>query len=220
MPRRADLIGKTFGRLGVVEYSHSQSNAYWRCVCVCRNEVVVDTISLTSGNTRSCGCLRREVASVSKFKHGHSNSAGKRASTKAYMCWRNMIRRCSNEKCVTYSSYGGRGIKVCDRWLVFENFLADMGEPPLGKEIDRIDNDGNYEPRNCRWATKLEQAANKRTSSRITYRGETKSIPEWAKIIGISAARLRQRLWYGWSIDDAMTRPVDHERFPGRLNRS
>jgi hypothetical protein len=117
-----------------------------------------------------------------------------------------MRRRCRNPKDRAYRNYGGRGIKVCDRWQTFENFLADMGEQPPNKEIDRINNDGNYEPRNCRWATVKEQARNRRTNRFVTIKGETHTIVEWAEISGLSPERIRQRLvLQHWHPDKLLT---------------
>lgn len=156
MPPRHNLTGKSFGRLTVV--CLASTNRYgWECLCICGSKTVVITASLRNGHTRSCGCLQREAVT----KHGFKG-------TPTWNSWRNMRSRCRDPHHISYSSYGGRGIKVCDRWNSFENFLADMGERPTGKSIDRIDNNGNYEPGNCMWSTPGEQINKQRRRTRKT----------------------------------------------------
>lgn len=131
-----------------------------------------------------------------------------------YRAWLCMRVRCLNKNRNGYQNYGGRGITFCKRWDVFENFLADMGERPAGLSLDRIDNDGNYEPGNCRWATHSQQMNNTRLTRRVTYLGETHSVHEWARITGISRDALHLRIDRGWPLDQALTMPVD--QFPKR----
>lgn len=137
----------------------------FRCLCDCGEETTTTLHALRSGHTRSCGCLQREIVRMKGLRHGH---ARRKKASKTYWIWHGIIQRCTYAKSAAYKYYGGRGIKVCDRWLVFDNFLADMGEKPPGKTIDRINNDGHYEPDNCRWATMKEQSQNKNNNNQYT----------------------------------------------------
>lgn len=128
-----------------------------------------------------------------------------------YNSWREMILRCTDEADSNYKNYGGRGIKVCDRWLTFKNFLEDMGPRPKWWSIDRIDNDGNYEPTNCRWATKWEQNRNKRATIRLTFKGVTKHLCDWADELGIKRATLRGRVKAGWPLERALCQDAAHQ---------
>lgn len=142
-------------------------------------------------------------------QHAHKTTHGY-FGTPTYMVWHSMKRRCTMPSSQGYARYGGRGIKVCERWMKFENFLADMGEKPKGLSIDRIDNDGNYEPGNCRWATHSQQRNNQGPGRAIhlTFRGETHSISEWAKRTGLKHPTIRERIHAGWSVEDALTAPL------------
>lgn len=163
-----DLRGQKFGLLTAVRLARrgnhglNRKRAAWLCACDCGKNIEVITESLTSGNTKSCGCLRAKWAiGQGNAKHGQSRVIGGRASE--YEIWNQMIQRCNNPRTKSWKNYGGRGISVCERWRTFENFLADMGRrltPNLS--IDRINNDGDYEPSNCRWATRAEQNRNQR----------------------------------------------------------
>ena len=158
-----DLIGKKFVRLTPIKKLVIKHRSYYVCICECGNEVTVQSKNLKSGNTKSCGCLRKDqgfVTGIQTLKHGH---AKQNKITQIYRAYYGMRTRCYNKNYHNYERYGGRGIKVCDRWLEsFENFLADVGEPPTVEHtIDRINNEGDYEPNNVRWTTMSEQLKNR-----------------------------------------------------------
>ena len=143
------------------------------------------------------------MARVYDIMHGHTVGG---IQSRTYVAWRNMRRRCTESRCLRFHRYGGRGIKVCERWLVFENFLADMGEVPLGMSLDRKDNDKDYEPSNCRWATPKQQARKTSRTLWITHAGETRSLAEWAEITGIPRTTITHRLRHGLLAEQALRR--------------
>lgn len=160
MRKRIDLTNKIFGRLTVTSFSHidpTNKGCVWLCICICGRKTKVRSGDLISGSIFGCGCMKRN----NSLKHGHSINF---TESPTYRSWHAMISRCTNPKKDNYKDYGGRGIVVCKKWLKFENFLKDMGERPIGKTLDRIDNDGNYCKSNCKWSTPKEQANNRRTN--------------------------------------------------------
>lgn len=188
-----DLAGQRFTRLVVLERAGNDARrkARWRCKCDCGVETIVPGDVLRKGRTRSCGCLRRELQTT----HGRG-VGGKQSPT--WRAWWDMIRRCGDPRHPAYGGYGDRGVTVCERWCAsFDNFLADMGECPPGLTLDRRNNDGNYEPGNCRWATKREQANNRRNNTRVAFRGGFHTIADVARMTGINKNTLANRLRRG-----------------------
>lgn len=180
------MIGRRFGRWTVVAKSRRDNPKYgwamWDCVCDCGNRGSKLGAELRRGKTQSCGCLRVKISGDLHRKHGLEG-------TPVYHSWASMIQRCSNPNFPHYSYYGGRGIKVCKRWKIFANFYADMGERPKELTLERINNQGNYEPSNCKWATKLEQAGNTRANVIVTINGRSQCIAAWARELGLPNAK-------------------------------
>lgn len=202
-----DLTGQRFSRLIVVSRAENSKHNYamWNCICDCGAKVITVGTSLRKGNTKSCGCFSKDQIATLRRTHGMSQAT-------EYRVWRGMITRCTNPNVKCYANYGKRGIVVCERWKSsFENFLADMGERPTPKHtLDRINNDGNYEPGNVRWAERKEQNRNQRSNIVITHNGITAILSEWAVITGIDYQTLHTRIWDGWSHERAITTPVRH----------
>lgn len=157
------MIGERFGLLMVTgrAMNSAAGKRRWNCSCACGSATTVVGGDLRAGKQVSCGCKRRRVLATSALAHGSARRSGR---SPTYRTWADMVKRCTNPRSWAWKYYGGRGITVCARWLDFANFLADMGERPAGLTLDRINNDGNYEPGNGRWATRLEQRHNRRES--------------------------------------------------------
>lgn len=193
------MIGNRYERLLVIASAgkNHRRELQWLCRCDCGVEKVIWGWCLRNGNTRSCGCLATDRArEVHTTTGSHENAE--------YMCWAMMKQRCNNPDATGYHKYGGRGIKVCDQWDDFAVFLADMGSRPgANYSIERIDNDGDYEPGNCRWATGLEQGQNTRRTRYVVYRGVRMSFSELARRCGIHKNTLGGRLARGWAVEDA-----------------
>lgn len=191
-----NLAGKTFNRLTVIEYHSKRKNKhYYLCKCICGNEKVIESYNIRSGHAKSCGCLNREIVSSQKVNYRHGMS-----KTRIHNIWWGIIERCTNENDQAYPNYGGRGITICDEWLndfeAFEEWAMANGYSEK-LSIDRIDNDGNYEPNNCRWATRKQQNNNKSNNVRIEINGEIKNLTQWAEYAGIHRSTIYRRMKRG-----------------------
>ena len=203
MPKGANLIGQQFGRLTVVAYAgrNKQGSSTWDCLCQCGGSTKTTTRCLRSGDSRSCGCLRKEKVSRLKVSHGMSRSP-------EYYAYIHMIDRCTNPNNKSYHNYGGRGVTVCDKWLAsFASFYADMGDRPKGGSLERINVNQGYCPSNCKWAEDWgEQARNKRRSVLVTHNGETKCATEWARDLGVPKSTALARLQRGLPFEQVFAR--------------
>jgi hypothetical protein len=201
-----DITGQRFGRLTVLRRAENTptGRARWACACACGGSAVVCRDELRSGHVRSCGCIQGERHRGVRAPDGHIS--------RTYSTWQLMIKRCMSATCREFDQYGARGITVCERWRDFQRFLDDMGERPPGTTIDRIDGTRGYEPGNCRWATPKEQGRNRKTNRPVTYAGRTMPVSAWAEELGLNRNVLLQRLNKGWSIADALNRPLSSRR--------
>jgi hypothetical protein len=184
-----------FGKLLVVEKAgHDKfKHIVWSCICDCGNTRLANGVKIRSGLIYSCGCHR----------HGHAR-AGK--TSREYAAWAAMLVRCRN---VSVPRYGGRGITVCERWNDFPAFLKDMGtRPSPWHSLDRINNDGNYEPSNCRWATRIEQGRNKSSNLIVVAMGKALPVSAWSEMLGIEESTLRRRIAHGMSPGEALSKPI------------
>ena len=194
--RKLDLTGQRFGSLTVIEEvgRNDHRAVTWRCACDCGKERVVRGSDLARGTVSSCGCMNPQRT------HGQYG-------TPLWDRWKSMLERTTNPDASGYANYGGRGVAVCERWQTFEHFATDMRlgfSPEL--TLERVDVNGGYEPGNCRWATRTEQARNKRNNHVVTFRGLTMPVVAWAELLGLKASTVRCRLnRYGWSADRALT---------------
>lgn len=193
------VIGTIFGRLTVASCFYAeQRQRYATCRCSCGTELVVRKDHLTTGDTKSCGCLQVELLKERCSTHGLIRTA-------IYGVWRGMKHRCQSPTYRWYADYGGRGIKVCDAWQSFENFYSDMGEPPFkGATLERLDNDGMYCKENCVWADKKTQAYNRRNSVLWEYKGKRYRLADLVELSGLKQSTLLTRLNRGWSVEQAV----------------
>ena len=199
-------INQIFGRLTVIDSfrknKSGKTRSYCKCLCDCGTVIIVRSDSLKNGHTKSCGCLHRDINRKRLTTHGESKNP-------TFITWRQMIQRCCNPKSKSYPHYGERGVAVCEQWVdSYQTFLSDMGERPKDKTLDRIDNDGNYEPSNCRWATLSEQVCNRTNTIRFTINSETKTLMEWCKTIGRDHMLVRGRLARGKTPYQALFTPI------------
>jgi len=203
--------GDRFTRLVVLDNAGKDKHGryVWRCKCDCGKETIVRATDLNNGVTKSCGCLK--VSGLSRLRHGHKRAGG---ASRAYLCWVNLKRRCTDESLPSWGDYGGRGITYDPSWESFDQFLLDMGEPEPGHSLDRIDNDGPYSKDNCRWLGKVDQANNRRSVKIIELNGESRTMAEWARHLGLRLATLYHRFDRGWPVDRALT-PSHYHRYAG-----
>jgi hypothetical protein len=204
------IQGKKFGRLLIVGFSENRPGrrgVHVECLCDCGATKVISVYNIINGRIKSCGCLHSETSARngrSSFRHGL-------IKTSEYSTWRSMFARCYNPKDKRFDRYGGRGITVCDRWLVsFEAFYADMGpKPSPAHSIERLEVDEGYSPENCVWATSTQQSRNRSNTVRLSYDGETKPLVDWAEQVGIAVSTIRKRIFtYNWTVERALTVPV------------
>lgn len=200
-----DMTGLRFERLRVIERgpSDTNGNARWHCICDCGNKTLSSGFTLRNGQAKSCGCLTTDQLRARATKH-------RKHRTPEWRCWASMRGRCQNPNSKKWHLYGGKGITVCERWNDFENFYADMGpRPSLRHSIDRINGNGNYEPRNCRWALPKEQANNTTQNRMVVYRGETMTLAQALDLAGniVTHSKAIERLGREWSVEDAVELP-------------
>lgn len=190
------VIGERFGRLVVLRRldNNQWKEARVECICDCGTVKSFTLKVLRRGDTKSCCCLKNEASSRRLRTHG-------KTGTRTYSCYKNILTRCFSVKGKSFSYYGAKGITICDRWLKFENFLADMGECPDGLTIERLRNDLGYSRRNCEWASRLTQGRNRASVRKIHHNGEVKTCREWAEFLGIKGHTLYMRLHRnGWNM--------------------
>ncbi len=208
MNRIRDIGGGRFGMLVAVRYVGSVTTgkntaAAWEFLCDCGNSIVRVGHQVSGGRVSSCGCSHYRFISEARTIHGHAKN---KVLSSEYKSWSAMKARCSRPSCNGYENYGGRGIRVCDRWATFTNFIDDMGpKPTVHHQLDRVDNDGWYGPDNCRWSTRFEQGNNKRKNIMLTHNGETMCLARWSRKTGIHYYTLWGRLKGGWSVADSLT---------------
>ena len=203
-----DLTGQVFGRLTAVRRIERPGASWWECKCECGVVKEIRLNSLKMGHTQSCGCLHKDAVTT----HGCASHEVYHAE---YWIWKGMTRRTTTakESSKLYKNYKGRGITVCDRWRSFENFISDMGlRPSPEHSLERVDNNSGYSKENCTWATRKEQARNRRNNHVLEYKGETKCLIEWAETLGISFLVISKRLQLGWTTERTLETPVRKRR--------
>lgn len=207
MPKPVNIIGKRFGNLTVIERSSNTKHGatQWLCKCDCGNEIVIPIYTLQRGVVHNCGCMKQKHHNIT---HGGSY-------TPLYNLWHQMIYRCEKPNNRAYKDYGGRGIHVCEEWHDFETFKnwADETRPSTDYTLDRIDNNKDYSPDNCKWSNKKEQANNRRSNVKLEYQGEVHDLTEWSEILGFDYKRVHNRMFkLGWSFEKAITTPVEEKK--------
>lgn len=204
-----DLSGRQFGRLTVLRLLDSKDGRRrWLCRCSCGGQAVPCSSHLLNGNSTSCGCVRRER--IRELNLGTYKYALPAREFPEYHAWRAMRARCCNPNDAVYANYGGRGIRVCDRWdESFEAFWEDMGpRPSINHSLDRADNNSDYAPGNCRWTTAKQQTRNRRGNRLVAFDGLTLTLAEWSERTGLNRSTISERLERGWSVVDTLTVPL------------
>lgn len=206
--KRINFEGQRFGKLLVNKYigKNKYGLSRYECLCDCGETTEVYLCNLKSGQTKSCGCLRKEINTT----HGQTN-------TRTYRIWADMNKRCLNQNCKEYKNYGGRDITVCERWDPqkggsFENFFKDMGEKPKNKTLDRIKNNLGYYKENCHWATTEQQSRNKRNNIILTHNGKKQCLQDWSEETGVLSTTIRYRIDHGWTVEKALTTLTKNHR--------
>ena len=208
MSRKLDITNKKFGRLKAISVNRTNGKSHWLCKCDCGKNVIIGVSQLTTGQTKSCGCLQREILGNIRRTHGFSGN-------RFYSIYKGIGKRCNNPKEPNYKNYGGRGIKRL--WKSFEEFKDDMYKSYLNHVkkfgakdtmIERKDNNGDYCEENCIWATKKIQNNNRRNNHFLTYKGKEMTIAEWSEYLGITQSVLYRRSGLGWSINRMFNQPV------------
>lgn len=212
MTRALELAGRAFAELTVLRFDGKRGGArFWLCQCSCGKQVSVAGSKIVSGHTKSCGHIQSKGVPPT---HGGSQS-------REYNIWTHILQRCYNPKRDNYPRYGGRGIKVCDRWRHdYAAFLSDMGLAPFdGAQIDRIDNDGDYTPENCRWVSQDENKRNKPSTRRIAFGDVEMTVMEWSKKLGVPVNTLNTRLARGWTGEECLSGKRAGEKVPNKSAR-
>lgn len=203
--KRANITGKIFGRLKALSFEYVKNkNSYWKCICECGKVVIVSYANLMRGTTKSCGCLNKELTLKRNLIHGKTN-------TRLYRIWGNMRTRCYNNKTINFHLYGGKGVNVCEEWknnfLNFYNWALSNGYKD-NLTIDRIDGNGNYEPSNCRWVTRMQQSRNICNNRLIKLKGEIHCLSEWVEKLNLTQSALRYRINQKWSEERILNTPL------------
>ena len=201
--KHVNLTGQQFFRLTAIERvgDLNKGRVTWECQCACGAKKVVEASRLLRGTAKSCGCWKKECRKT----HGNTTQG---ARTPEYCAWVNMKNRVKDAVSPNHKNYAGRGIGVCERWDIFENFLADVGQRPTSKHtVERVNNDLGYSPENCKWGTRTEQSRNRRNRHILTYKGETKCVGEWADLTKLPLQTIYSRLRFGYTPEEALETP-------------
>lgn len=200
-----DYTNEKYGRLTVIKFVERKNHkTYWKCQCECGNEIILPIAYLTSGDTKSCGCLRKEICSIREKNKSFIKNK------RLYRIWQDMKRRCYNKKRPAYRYYGAKGVKICNEWKIsFKNFQewAITNGYKDNLTIDRINNNGNYEPNNCRWVTRKEQNNNMSTNHIVEYKGKKYTLAKLAETYNLNYNLIKSRIRYNWNINDIVEKP-------------